>query len=355
MPELSRDLAEKVLAADTRNAITKVSEQGQLTTAQRLAVTKAALPANAVQQARTLALVKKWSRGERLSADELEEIRPALEASNLLPSEPPAATGEAASATPEPSKDFILLDAEPSRRTGLRYTLPHYATRYSVAIDTIKNWREKGRKKGTMPPLDDPSDLAVWWTNHMEWRVPDAILKAAQAPPAASSEPASQSSIPSTPAKPPAASDSPGVQIDITNMLLAKDEEVLQARSVVAGNYQLMLQALAGKGGDPVLTQRNWEKAQEVLRKVTKYAEERALRARDLLPRDAVEHDLAKLAEQLRGIDETTERRVMELCPNLTPEARAEVAAALRRVSGQRQRALENLDTTHDDFALAAA
>ncbi len=362
MAKLSKELAEKVLDAHTRNAITNVSEQKTLSAGDKVAITKAALPQTVQQQMRAAALLRKYCKGDRLSADELEEIKPMLESG-----------GEDTEAAPVPPIDTAVagafkLDAEPKRRTGLKYGLPHYAALYDVAVDTIKNWREKGKKKGESPPLDDPAALAKWWSRNMEWRIPDGILAAqvqavASAPveaavPAEKVMPSATAETPPAASAPPPAQQSgavPGMLVDITSLVLEKDAEVQQAAALLAGTNQLMTKALNGLGGDPVLTQRNWERAQEVYRKVRKYAEERALRARDLLPREAVEHDLAKLAEQLRSIDESMERRVMELCPNLPPEARAEVSGALRKVSMQRKRALENIETTTDDFTLAAA
>lgn len=247
----------------------------------------------------------------------------------------------------------LVLDADSPRRTGLKHDLPFYARLYGSSVDTIKRWRKISRQKGESIPLDDPAAVASWWTRYMKWSVPDGILSAAKAKtPSASSTTADKTTDSPASSEP---SSSPASNISILGLDLDRDEEVQQAASLVKGNYEQLIKALAGKGGEPTIAQRNWERAQEVLRKVRKNAEERALRSKDLIPRADVEHDMAKLADMLRQMDESADRRVLELCPSLSAEARLEVAAAMARLAEARQRALRTLDSITHDFTLSAA
>jgi len=176
----SPEIAKKVLAADLRSLIKKVSEGGTLSPAARemmeACLAGAADPGD-LSKARSLALVRKWCRGGRLTAEEKSEVKSLL---------------------PDPAQITKRLTRE---------TYKHHPSAYDTVYGikpnrgrTINRWIETGKNKEPpdLPPLDEPERMADWWGRNMKHRVPHKLLLLAK--------PADQASPP-----PPAAGKSPAV------------------------------------------------------------------------------------------------------------------------------------------------
>lgn len=186
MDALTPDLAEKVLTAEVRNMIKKVSDGGTLSASARAMFHKAALLPGLANQARVAALFKKWACGGRLAADELVELR----AWSAAP--PDALPDPAAEPMPAaPSQPFALAPEAGPRFAGSRVKYPEplatYAARYDCAERSIKRMIELGRYEGEkprvppdLPPLHSPADMPAWWDRrHPGVRCPAGILQAA--------------------------------------------------------------------------------------------------------------------------------------------------------------------------------
>ena len=90
---ITPELAAKVLDADLRNIVKKVSDGGILSPSERQMLQNAAFPESQAKAKRAVALALKYSSGSRLTASELAEVRemhPGF-APEAAPAEPAAA------------------------------------------------------------------------------------------------------------------------------------------------------------------------------------------------------------------------------------------------------------------------
>lgn len=182
MPEVSRDLADKVEAASVRNTIKSVGEGRPLSPAEDDRLQRERLPqigADELNRERQAALLLKWRKGQRLSEAEKAEIKP------FLPSDKAA--------------------AKRSTVASKLHNNAHYATVYGVSEKTIKNWCREGREMPSgpdLPPLDAPEKMAAWYARthpHLK-TVPPKLMELARG----RSSPASGSHLaPGSPPPPP--------------------------------------------------------------------------------------------------------------------------------------------------------
>lgn len=184
-PDITPDLAKKGLEADTRNMLTNVAHGDTLSPAKRqlllTSIIAAATPAE-LHEARISAQLLKYAQGKRLSKEDMEELAP------FLPSET-AAYSKA-----------ITKDA---------YKLPYkdYVETYKKQVRTIKWWVEQGKKAEggpDLPPLDDPSEMPIWWERRMKQSCPRSVVDAARG--SAGPGPAPAPPQPAKPSSPPSQS-----------------------------------------------------------------------------------------------------------------------------------------------------
>lgn len=162
MNAVSPELAKKVMAADLRNLIKKVSDGGTLSPAER-DMMEGFLAGEAdpedLSKARSMALVRKWCRGGRLTAEEKSEVK------SLLP-DPAQLTKRLTRETykQHPSAYDVVYGIKPNRGR------------------TINRWIEIGKNKEPpdLPPLDEPERMADWWGRNMKHRVPHKLLMLAR-------------------------------------------------------------------------------------------------------------------------------------------------------------------------------
>jgi hypothetical protein len=266
MSEILPDLAAKVISADLRNLVKKVSEGVSLTQAERemmeRAVIDGTLP-DELQQARLAALARAYALGKALTASQQKEL------SALIPQGKPIAK---------------KLTTE-----SYRFKLAHYVPILGIDKDEdgkkakdperkLKRWIAKGREKTPpdLPPFDAPEHMAEWWRRNMEWRVPEYLLRlenhdqsAHQAKATAPEESqqevnaaaANSSAVPKT--------DALGEPMMFdTESDLTADVGLLQIRQLVSTLHKQMVRAFeGGRLTDGANYMRQWEKAVESLRK----------------------------------------------------------------------------------------
>jgi hypothetical protein len=265
MSDIPPDLAAKVIGADLRNLVKKVSEGSTLTQAERemmeRAVIDGTLPEE-LREARLAALARAYALGKALSASQQKEL------SALIPQGKPIAK---------------KLTTE-----SYRYKLAHYVPILGVDKDEegniakdperkLKRWIAKGREKTPpdLPPFDTPSLMAEWWRRNMEWRVPHYLLileRVGEDPSAATAESAKEQPLESTsessapPPKSDAASGEP--MIFDTDSEMTADLGLNQIRQLASTLYKQMQRAFeCGRLTDGANYMRQWEKAVESMRK----------------------------------------------------------------------------------------
>lgn len=176
MSTIPSDLASKVIAADLRNLVKKVSEGESLSGPERemmeKAVIEGTLPGE-LQEARLAALARLYALGKNLSKSQQAEL------SSLIP------VGRAI---------VKRLTTE-----AYKFKLAHYVKVFGIdgkdPRKKLKRWLEAGRKQvpPDLPPFDAPEKMAEWWRRCMEIRVPEFMLKleAGEAQPQEHGQPAS--------------------------------------------------------------------------------------------------------------------------------------------------------------------
>ena len=254
------------------------------------------------------------------------------------------------------------LSSEPpggGRITGAQFE--KWSALYGKQHRQIRRWIAKGEKEKDPCPLDDPARMPQWWTRHMTWSVPEKITAAAANAQAA----ATAAQLPPSPAtgtapdpggSSPAPETTPVTPMNLSEFDLGEGEAIRKQRSLVSAIYTKLERAYLGGTGDADHLQAQFLKAQESLRKLEVTEREVQKQLRMLIPRHAIERDLATCAEMLRQMRESMARRVLELCPQLPMEYRKAVADAVLAVRSQEDRVLSNLDSLNaDDSSRRAA
>lgn len=259
--EIPQDLAEKLLAANLRNIVKRVSEgqsisQGEYETMQRAAI-DGTLPEE-LQKARLAALARLYALGRPLSKGQQIEL------SALIPVGKPIAK---------------KLTTE-----SYRYKLAHYVTVIGLQgrdpERKLKRWIAKGREQTPpdLPPFDAPHLMAEWWRRNMEWRVPDYIAslerceepepRAASAAPIAPAPVEASPASTNTPALPPASAETGLPMMFEAGSEMTADLGLAQIRGLVQTLYTRMKQAFeGGRLTEGQNFMRQWERAVENLRK----------------------------------------------------------------------------------------
>lgn len=307
-PQVSPELAGKVLAAEKRNAIKGVGDGGTLPTPLRKEMQMAALTPELAAQQRAASLLSLFCAGKDLSAAQWEEIRaahpgfaeiPPPPSATPPPSPPPSGFGSSnegeKSNTAPGAAPPLHLDPEAPRLTGSRVkypeTLATYAERYGSDERTLKRWVFRGRWQdaaGTqprvppdLPPFHRPAELPAWCERCMQNRPPEWVLRVAHeaaraaeptTPPPLAADPI----VAPEPAAPAAAPPAPSIPLpgqlpprDFSDVrALDFEANVEQLRLSLAIDHRLLDEAKLGQ--DEALTvkrQRAYRETYDLLRK----------------------------------------------------------------------------------------
>lgn len=239
MPDVSPDLAEKVLSADLRNVIKKVGDGSPLSAAERAMMERYLATATAAEdlaKIRAASLLRRWATGGKLSKDEQQEIRA------FVGGESPAGEAPADESTRQRSEKYqhpLRVYAQriwPDKRTD-------NATR------TLKRWVSLGREAQPpdFPPFDHPERLAAWYERHHDWKAPEALKHlesaAREATPATPAPPKQPGVGPLSPGAPPEEAPLPPMELDLDAEMTA-DVGLQQVKSLVQATFTQMQVAL---------------------------------------------------------------------------------------------------------------
>jgi hypothetical protein len=271
MPDCPPDLANKVLAADLRNLIKKVSDGCTLSPSEREMMDRYLAPESApedLHKARVASLLRKYCLGGKLTKEDLLEI---------------------AEYIPDPR-----ISGGRVTRDTYRKALADYEPFYGVKPNegrTIKRWIKRGRERTPtdLPPLDQPELMASWWSRNMKWKVPDRLLAfgkiatAEKGKEAASDQKQNRTADTATSSSdtPPPASNRIKPELPEGSGFAAILDRARQAERVAFSNWQAALNAEPFNAGDEELKQRAWSRAVETVRKLEKDAE--SILSRDLI------------------------------------------------------------------------
>lgn len=336
-PQVSPELAAKVLAASTRNAIKGVGEGGSLPAAQRKEMEGALTPELAIQR-RSAALLAKFCAGGDLSPAQWEEIRQ----SHPGFAEQPA----------PPSTESFALAIEPDRSVKLtKDAEARYEKLYGKKWRQIRRWIDRGVEQGDPCPLHDPVAMPAWWSRNMKWRVPAEIEQAAVD--ANKSPQESPKNIPESEADSPQIPPSAplGKPIDLESIDPEEGDRLRELKQIQSAKFTQLREALK-RGEDCTAMESKYLKLCETIDKIETRVTERLKKRGLFIMRDQVEKDLAAGAELLRHTRVSMVRRVLELCSSLNPEQRAEVSAAIERARASEERLLCKLDSLKSDDLL---
>lgn len=197
----------------------------------------------------------------------------------------------------------------------------------------IRRWVSIGSQKGYPCPLFKPSQMPAWWSRCMSHTVPSDILVLAIGV-NGNCPPAGDATLPGPPDEP----------VDLKMIGLDECDSIKQMRGLAQAVYQQLADAYRKRSSDIPLLQRRYEQALNALRK-EEAAERDALKdAGRLVPLTEIQRDMATLCEILRGTRENMARRVVELCPELPPDVRSTVVAAIERVRKREDQIFQRID-----------
>lgn len=219
-----------------------------------------------------------------------------------------------------------------------------WAAVWSTTRRQLWRWIKVGREKDDPCPLQDPEAMPDWWARRMTWSVPSKIWAVARAGGGDKTKKnligisVSNISPPVTP-------------IDINEFDVSAGEAVRQWRRIVGALFTQVQKAyLAGDPVDHIQSRLN--KASEQLRKLEKDEREDKLSTGEYISKEENERACVAGAAMLKQMRESMVRRVLELCPWLTPDQREKIAAAIERVRSQEDRIFQRtpLLKSNDDF-----
>lgn len=169
-PSITPDLAGKILRANLKNLIDKVSGGKTLTVHERSMFEKLRLDPDEIRARRQLSLVEKWSNGKRLSPEELREI------GSVIPC-PPSSDEAQPSENPPPMGPVFTLESPTIKSTP---KWDEWSALYGSSPRTLKRWASHGKERGEDCPLGEPAKMPGWWQRHMRHRVPPEVMHAAR-------------------------------------------------------------------------------------------------------------------------------------------------------------------------------
>lgn len=252
MPEVSPEMAEKVLSADLRNVIKKVGDGVPLSPGEREMMERYLAASSEMEdlaKARSAALLRRWATGGKLSKDERKEVD-----AHFADEGKGGATRKLVTDRYEHPLRIYAAKIWPDKNieTGVR---------------NLKHWIKKGKEAQDLPPLDAPHELARWYErNHRANSAPASLLRFESA----ESDPGPPHNAPDSP---PGDREEVGTpqMIDLDSEFTA-DDSLRKVRALADSTYkQLEIELAKGRTASArelrkewqslIATQRQWEVA----------------------------------------------------------------------------------------------
>lgn len=318
-----------------------------------------------IKEKRIAGMLERYMQGRDLTPEQWREVIAAHP--QLASIAPPSIAGNAAAiaaahanaqaqAAPAGSIACKLFALNPEHENR-KERLERWSTLYGSDARTVQRWISKGKAAQDPPPLDDPAAMPSWWVRHMTHSVPVKVLAAAKAARDDTPEAAPATAVATAgPRIAPAAVEAALAQVRLADFELEEGEAVAKQRKLVAALFDKLEREYDRNGDNVDHLQAQYLKAAENLRKLEASERKSELERGKYVLKAVIDRDIAAAAEMLRQLHETRERRVLELCPNLAQEHRAEVAQALATFSQHEQRifrSLKSLRSPSDVLALA--
>lgn len=220
-PDISPDLARKGLEADARNMLTGVAQGDTLSGSKRqlllASIITGATP-DELRAERVASLLLKFTRGARLSREEMAEIE------HLVPSD----TAAYSRALTEGAYQRSYKD---------------YEKTYGKNARTIKWWVSQGksREHPDLPPLDRPAEMPAWWGRVMKQRCPRSVEDAARAAAAKPEVTKADRPSPANPSAPPPPVKPGAVPIFETPQVTTQEQNLVHLKEQLArARYELL-------------------------------------------------------------------------------------------------------------------
>lgn len=221
-----------------------------------------------------------------------------------------------------------------------------YEKLYAKKWRQIRRWIDRGEENNDPCPLHAPSRMPGWWSRNMKWRIPAEIEQAAVTETRSPAAPSPDSSPQSTDLPPQDLPPPPqiGPKIDLESFDPEEGDRLRELKQIQAAKFSQLRDALR-LGHECSAQESKYLKLSETIDKIETRVTERLKKRGLYILRDIVERDMAASAELLRQSHDAMVRRVLESCPSLTLEQRAEVAAAVEQARSSEQRMLCRLDS----------
>ena len=208
----------------------------------------------------------------------------------------------------------------------------------------LRRWIDRGERNNDPCPLLEPAKMPAWWSRNFQWRVPGEIeaaaLNAVRTPDcAAQPEGAPNGGEPSTPAA--AATIRP---VNLEDFDPEEGDRLRELKQIQAAKFAELKERLR-RGEESGFAESKYLKLCETVDKIETRVTERLKKRGLYILRDAVERDMAAAAELLRQSGASLARRVLERCPSLNADQRAQVNAAIDAVSAAQTRILARLSS----------
>lgn len=319
MTPIPPDLAEKVIGANLRNLVKKVSDGGVLTKEELELMERAniegTLP-DELQKARLAALMRRYATGSSLSKDQQREL------SAILPAAKPIAR---------------RLTSE-----TYRYRLSHYVPILGLTGKDperkLKRWIATGRDKSPpdLPPFDQPHLMGEWWRRNMEWRVPDYLLRLEQKqtdgddPPPTDSAPTEAAD---TAAKPPDTNEVTGLPVMLDmGAEVSSDIGLQQIRALVVATFNQLKRCLeAGHITQANNYRREWQSLVGTLRQWEKDIVKIQEGKGEVLRTRVINTELVRIFTVMnQSFGNALIAMAEELAPEMPPAERRQMALRLR-------------------------
>lgn len=276
--------------------------------------------AAAVAQRREKILAR-WAAGQRVAKADLDLIADLINAARDLRTSPAASGPSVPSVTEAAPVKLVLETAESSAPSPTyRHSYEHYAetlpvfdeaTKVDSRVRKIKRWVRDGRAhqpRPYLPPLDEPSQLAAWWSTVRRRRVPAEFLKIAAPPPVVAGQVAPAEKSPTLPQPtPPAPGAAPAAplgefKLDLSTVTESGVEQSLRDLRVAAtGAFQAYRDALAVGRADLEVRRRAWVELTDQLRKAEAAAAKLLADRGELVRRDELRAELRRVHASMAG------------------------------------------------------
>lgn len=252
MPEVSPEMAEKVLSADLRNVIKKVGDGVPLSPGEREMMERylaASAEMEDLAKARSAALLRRWATGGKLSKLELKEIEVHF-----------ASEG----ASPRPSPRIVSDRYEHPLRIYAGKIWPDKDI--ETGVRTLKRWIKKGKDAQDLPPFDEIRDLARWYERHFRAAsAPASLRRFEEEQPSSPPPPSAQDKEENADSSPlPPMMLGSDVEMDsdvgLQQVKTLVDATFRQMRVALERNNQREYQSLRKEWQSLVGTLRQWEK-----------------------------------------------------------------------------------------------